>query len=74
MFKEITDATTKMSKQQETIRDDQADQKVKYMELIQMKHTIVEIKVLVDRLNSRSDIAEERISKLETISEEISQN
>lgn len=74
MFKEITDATTKMSKQQETIRDAQADQKVKYMELIQMKHTIVGIKILVDRLNSRSDIAEERISKLKTISEEISQN
>lgn len=74
MFKEITDATTKMSKQQETIRDAQADQKVKYMELIQMKHKIVEIKILVDRLNSRSDIAEERISKLKTISEEISQN
>lgn len=39
-----------------------------------MKHKIVEIKILVDRLNSRSDIAEERISKLKTISEEISQN
>lgn len=39
-----------------------------------MKNTTVEIKNLVDRFNSRSDIAEERISKLKNRSEEISQN
>lgn len=39
-----------------------------------MKNTTVEIKNFVDRLNSRSDIAEERIRKLKNISEEISQN
>lgn len=39
-----------------------------------MKNTIVEIKNSVDRLNSRSDTAEERINKLKDISEEIVHN
>lgn len=34
MFKEIINAITKMSKQQETIRDDWEDQKVKYMKFV----------------------------------------
>lgn len=44
------------------------------MELVQMKNTAVEIKNSVDRLNSRSDTAEGRISKLRDISEDIAQN
>lgn len=39
-----------------------------------MKNTAVEIKNSVDRLNSRSDTAEGRISKLRDISEDIAQN
>lgn len=34
MFKEIINTITKMSKQQETIRDDWEDQKVKYMKFV----------------------------------------
>lgn len=74
MFFKITDAATKISKQKETMRDDQADQKVKYMQFVQMKNAPIEIKNSADGLNSRSDIAEERISKLKDKSEETAQN
>lgn len=53
MFFKITDAATKISKQKETMRDDQADQKVKYMQFVQMKNAPIEIKNSVDGLNSR---------------------
>lgn len=46
MFFKITDAATKTSKQKETMRDDQADQKVKYMQFVQMKNASIEIKKL----------------------------
>lgn len=50
----MKDATTKMSKQQETMKDDKADQKAKNMQLVHVKNILTEIKNSVVRLSTQS--------------------
>lgn len=62
MLKEIKNGITKWSKQQETIKNDQADWKKEPSGTFQNGN--YDCCQLMDRINSRLDITEESFSKL----------
>ena len=74
IFKEIKDKVENLSKKQEVVKKWPVNLQRNQIRPLEMKYIIVEVKILMNRLNIIRNVAEKRISTLGNRSKEITQN
>lgn len=74
IFKEIRDKVENLSKKQEVVKKWLVNLQRNQIRPLEMKYIIVEVKILMNRLNIIRNVAEKRINTLENRSKEITQN